>query len=158
MAFWTIKGEAASRRGVTSRDEIELALGADTPPALAIAALRQAAASRGAHALAEAVGEGLRAGGLPLARPYLETTTHRRILDLADQDSAVELALDRMRIIGHAYAEHEIEAELKRGDERVLDAVRSAIEALGDVRESDGSKLSRAMRHVAACACTASGG
>src|SRR5205823_1860371 len=120
MATWTIKGESAVVRGVTSRSEIELQLAPDMPPAMAIGALRQAAQSRGAPALAEAVGEALRVGGLPLAMPYLETTTERRILDLERKDAHVELALDRMAIVGHAYVELEIEAELKKGSEAVL--------------------------------------
>jgi inorganic triphosphatase YgiF len=67
----------------------------------------------------------------------------------------VELALDRVRLLGHKYEEVEIEAELKRGDEQALEAVRTAIEALGAVSESNGSKLSRAMAHLQACACAA---
>jgi inorganic triphosphatase YgiF len=63
------------------------------------------------------------------------------------------LALDRMTIVGHEYAEEEIEAELKRGDEAALSAARDAIEALGEVRESEGSKLSRAVAHVRECRC-----
>jgi inorganic triphosphatase YgiF len=70
-----------------------------------------------------------------------------------DGDLQVELALDRMHIVGHDYSEVEIEAELKRGDAAVLDDVREAIESLGEVRESEGSKLSRAMHHLSACRC-----
>jgi inorganic triphosphatase YgiF len=156
MATWTLKADAEAVRGVLSRAEIELQLGADMPPALAIGALQQAAQQRGAAALAEAVADALAAGGLPLPKPFLETETRRGIVDLvaAARGWSVELALDRMRLLGHAYAEVEIEAELKRGDEAALDAVRLAIEALGEVRESHGSKLSRALTHLAACQCT----
>jgi inorganic triphosphatase YgiF len=74
-------------------------------------------------------------------------------VDLVANHAEVELALDRMRVAHHDYAEVEIEAELKRGDATALDTVRQAIESLGEVRESDGSKLSRAMAHVADCRC-----
>jgi inorganic triphosphatase YgiF len=90
-----------------------------------------------------------------LARPFLELETDRTILDLESRANKVELALDRVRLLGHKYEEVEIEAELKRGDEAALDSVRSAIEAVGQVRESNGSKLSRAMAHLQACDCAA---
>ena len=154
MAVWTIKGDAETLGGVSTRSEIELTLAPDMPPALAIGALRAAARSRGARALAESVGEALRVGGLPLAEPFVETVTHRRIVDLAAPSTEVELALDHVRVVGHDYSEFEIEAELKTGEPAVLDEVRAAIEAIGSVRESDGSKLSRAMRHVSACRCS----
>ncbi|MBV9581589.1 MAG: CYTH domain-containing protein, partial [Chloroflexi bacterium] len=94
-----------------------------------------------------------------LAQPFLETETDRRIVDLEipERGWQVELALDRMRVIGHAYAEIEIEAELKAGDEAALAAARAAIEALGTVHESKGSKLSRAAEHVAHCDCRVAG-
>ncbi|HEY1297360.1 MAG TPA: CYTH domain-containing protein [Chloroflexota bacterium] len=153
-ATWSIKGEAERAGGVASRSEIELQLEADTPPALALEALRAAARSRGALGLAEAVDTAL-AAGLPLAQPFLETETDRRIVDLEEPARGwqVELALDRMHVVGHDYAEIEIEAELKRGDDAALTAAREAIEALGPVRESEGSKLSRAADHVANCDC-----
>ena len=153
LARWTIKGDAERLGGVSTRDEIEISLAADTPPALAISTLHEAAAQRGAGALAEALADALRIGGPPLAEPFLETATDRRTVDLVDGDREVELALDRMRIIGHDYAETEIEAELKHGDAAALDEVRGAIEAIGDVRESEGSKLSRAVEHVRDCDC-----
>ena len=152
LARWTIKGDAESLGGVTTRDEIEVSLAADTPPAMAISTLREAAAHRGAGALAEAVADALRKGP-PLPEPYLETATDRRIVDLVDGSRKVELALDRMRIVGHDYAESEIEAELKQGDDAALAEVRAAIEATGAVRESEGSKLSRAVEHVRGCDC-----
>ncbi len=155
LARWTIKGEAEHLGAVATRAEIELALDADLPPAMALSTLRAAAASRGALALAEAVGAALATGGLPLPKPVVETQTDRGIIDLTARDGEwlVELALDRMRIVGHDYAEEEIEAELKRGDEQALAVVRKAIEALGAVRESEGSKLSRALAHVRDCTC-----
>src|SRR5579864_3874979 len=155
LARWTIKGDAQHVGGVATRAEIELALDADMPPAMALSTLRSAAASRGASALAEAVGAALSAGGLPLAEPFVETQTDREILDLSARagEWLVELALDHVTIVGHAYAEEEIEAELKRGDEAALAAAREAIEALGSVRESEGSKLSRAVAHVRNCDC-----
>jgi inorganic triphosphatase YgiF len=90
---------------------------------------------------------------MPLARPFLETQTDRTILDLVSSERgwSVELALDRVQLVGHRYSELEIEAELKRGDEAALEAAREAITALGQVTESHGSKLSRAMAHLAAC-------
>ena len=92
----------------------------------------------------------------PPPHPYLETETDRRIVDLAEPSRGwqVELALDRMRIVGHDYSDIEIEAELKRGDDAALAAIRVAIEALGQVRESQSSKLGRATAHVAACNCS----
>jgi inorganic triphosphatase YgiF len=153
LARWTIKGDSKHVGGVASRSEIELQLDADMPPAMALSTLRAAARSRGAVALAEAVDAALNAGGLPLAKPFLETETERRIVDLVDGDCVIELALDRVRIVGHQYAEIEIEAELKRGDESALVAAREAIEALGEVRDSEGSKLSRAVAHIDACDC-----
>jgi inorganic triphosphatase YgiF len=85
----------------------------------------------------------------------LETHTERRILDLeaADRGWAAELALDRVRLVGHGYAEVEVEVELKRGSEEALDAARVAISAMGEVAESSGSKLSRALAHVRDCHC-----
>jgi inorganic triphosphatase YgiF len=68
----------------------------------------------------------------------------------------VELALDEVWLVGHPAAhELEIEAELKRGEDAALVAARQAIEAVGAVVESDGSKLSRALRHLARCDCDA---
>lgn len=147
MAMWSIKGDAHHVGAVASRSEIELRLDADMPPALALSALRDAARTRGASALAEAVTDALASGGLPLAKPVLETRTDRHILDLEDagHDWLVELALDRMHLVGGHYAEVEIEAELKRGDEAALDSVHQAIASLGAVTPSVGSKLSRAL-------------
>jgi inorganic triphosphatase YgiF len=115
--------------------------------------LRDAARSRGAPVVAEAVADAQASGGLPLAQPYLETETDRTILDLEapERNWSIELALDRMQLIGHRYADIEIEAELKRGDESALEAAREAITALGEVRESEASKLSRAKRHIEQC-------
>ena len=102
--------------------------------------------------------DALRSDGLPLARPYVETKTDRRILDLEAPARGwkVELALDRMRLLGHDYADVEIEAELKRGDLDALEAARQAIASLGDVRPSGASKLSRALAHLASCNCAPS--
>jgi inorganic triphosphatase YgiF len=153
LATWTLKADGELARGVSTRTEIELQLDPDTPPMLAIDALRQAARQRNAVALAEVVGDALAVGGQPLASPFLETETDRTILDLeaADRGWSVELALDRVRLLGHAYTELEIEAELKQGDEAALEGVRQEIEAFGSIRESKGSKLSRAMAHVSGC-------
>jgi len=157
LATWSIKGDAEHVGGVASRSEIELQLDPDTPPALALETLRAAARSRGARSLAEDVDAALRQGQ-PLSRPFLETETDRHIVDLEEPSRGwqVELALDRMRIIGHDYAEIEIEAELKRGEEAALTAAREAIEGLGAVRESKGSKLSRAAAHLRNCGCARS--
>ena len=158
MATWTLKAEGELFRGVVTRPEIELQLGADMPPGLAIGALRQAAQQRGAAALAEQVGDALASGPLPLAKPYLELETERRILDLkADTEGwATELTLDLVRLVGHArYLEREIEVELKRGNDASLDAARRAIETVGEVKESHGSKLSRAFDHLQRCRCSA---
>jgi inorganic triphosphatase YgiF len=154
MATWSIKGDAQHLGGVATRSEIELVLDAETSPGMALGALRDAARTRGAAPLAEAVTEAL-ATGLPRATPFLETRTDRRIVDLVapGTDWQVELALDQMEVVGHQYAEVEIEAELKHGDPAALDAAREAIAALGEVRESEGSKLSRAAAHVAHCDC-----
>jgi inorganic triphosphatase YgiF len=155
LATWSLKADATFLRGVATRTEIELQLDPDLAPVLALGALRQAARQRGATALAKKIGDALTNDRMPLRTPFLEMQTERTILDLeaAAQGWAVELALDHVRLLGHDYAELEIEAELKRGDEAALDSVRGAIETLGRVRESDGSKLSRAMAHLAACQC-----
>jgi inorganic triphosphatase YgiF len=147
LAMWTIKGDARHVGAIATRSEIELQLDADTAPALALSALRDAARSRGAGALAEAVADALASGGLPLAAPVLETRTDRRILDLEERAHSwqVELALDRMELVGHSYREVEIEAELKRGDAAALEIVHQAISQLGEVGPSEGSKLSRAL-------------
>ena len=158
MAIWSLKSDAKVLRGVTTRSEIELQLDADLAPMLALGTLRQVAHQRGAAALAEEIADALSGGGPPLAKPFLELHTDRTILDLESTTRgwSVELALDRVRLLGHNYTEVEIEAELKRGDEQALDSVRRAIEALGTVQESDGSKLSRATAHVQACHCARS--
>jgi inorganic triphosphatase YgiF len=158
LATWTLKAEGELVKGVATRPEIELQLGADMPPALALDALRQAAAQRGAAVLAEQVGDAVSSGSLPLATPVVETETERRILELRADDHGwqAELALDSVRLIGHPdFAEIEIEVELKRGNEAALEAARSAIEAIASVRESVGSKLSRALDHVEVCGCSA---
>ena len=158
MATWTLKADSKLEGGVATRLEIELQLDAELAPALVIGVLRDAARSRGASALAEAVSDALRSDGLPLARPYVETETDRRILDLEAPARGwkVELALDRMRLLGHNYADVEIEAELKHGDLDALDAARQAVASLGEVRPSEASKLSRALAHLASCNCAPS--
>lgn len=150
QATWSLKADGELVGGMATRSEIELQLDPDLAPALAIGALKDAARTRGAAALAEAVQDALATGGLPRATPLLETETDRRILDLEEpqQGWAVELALDRMRLIDHNYADLEIEAELKRGDPEALDIVRQAIRELGEVRDSKGSKLSRALAQL----------
>jgi inorganic triphosphatase YgiF len=155
MATWSLKGNGTHAAGVATRTEIELQLEPDMAPALALSALGQAARQRGATVLAEELADALANGGLPLATPFLETQTERTIVDLesARRGWAIELALDRVRLLGHAYHEQEIEAELKAGDEAAFEAVRQAIAALGNVSESRGSKLSRALAHLASCTC-----
>jgi inorganic triphosphatase YgiF len=155
MAIWSLKSDAKVLRGVTTRSEIEVQLDPDMAPTLALGTLRQVARQRGALALAEEIGDALSGGGPPLAQPFLELQTDRTILDLesAARGWSVELALDRVQLLGHDYAEVEIEAELKRGDESALESIRRAINALGHLRESNGSKLSRAFAHLQACDC-----
>jgi inorganic triphosphatase YgiF len=155
LAAWTLKADGQRSQGVAIRTEIELHLDPDMPPIMALSALRQAARQRGAVALSEALGEALATGGLPLAQPVLETETERAVADLtaSAQGWEIELALDHVRMPGHDYAEVEIEAELKRGDLAALTAIRQAIEALGTVRESEGTKLSRALAHERQCQC-----
>jgi inorganic triphosphatase YgiF len=155
LAAWTIKGDARQIGAMASRSEIELLLDPDMAPALALSTLRDTAASRGASALADAVAGALAAGGPPLGKPILETRTDRRIvnLEVPGRDWQVELALDRMEVVDHAYRDVEIEAELKRGDEAALAEVESAIRGIGKVHESKGSKLGRAQAHVESCNC-----
>jgi inorganic triphosphatase YgiF len=139
---------------VASRSEIELQLDADTPPAMAVGLLRQAAQERGAPALAEQVANALASSPPPLAHPYLSLRTERRAHDLeaATEGWRAELALDQVRMTGHGqYAQAEIEVELKRGPDAALDAARVAIEALGPVSESAGSKLSQGIAHSERC-------
>ena len=138
LATWTVKSEGELLRGVATRPEIELQLRDDTPPMLALGALMQAARQRGAA---------------PLAQPYLELVTQRRILDLQDaSDTQLELALDVVCLEDHpSHVEHEIEVELRRGDEAALEVARAAIAELGRVHDGQGSKLSRALDHVRTC-------
>jgi inorganic triphosphatase YgiF len=153
LATWTLKAgddQFPRVRGIATRTEIELQLDPHMPPALALGALRTAARQRGAVALAELLDDVLTQRELPLARPMLELETDRVAADLeaAARGWEVELALDRVQMIGHGHREVEIEVELKRGDEAALDSTRQAIEALGPVRESDGTKLSRAIAYL----------
>jgi inorganic triphosphatase YgiF len=150
MARWTLKANGELVGGLANRVEIELALDPELVPALAIGTLRDAARSRGAVALAETVDDALARGGLPTAQPFVETETDRTIIDLEEPNRGwrVELALDRMRVLGTDYADVEIEAELKRGDDEALASVRRAIAELGETRDSRESKLSRALRQV----------
>jgi inorganic triphosphatase YgiF len=157
LATWSLKASAKVLRGVATRTEIELLLDPDLAPVLALGALRQAARQRGATALADEIDDALRTGGpnTPSAEPFLELQTDRTILDLEGPERgwSVELALDRVCLVGHDHAEVEIEAELKRGDEAALEAARRAIAALGPVHDSNGTKLGRAVAHLAACHC-----
>jgi inorganic triphosphatase YgiF len=157
LATWTLKSEGEMLRGVATRPEIELQLRDDTPPIMALSALSQAARQRGAGALQEEVADAMRGSPPPLAAPFLELVTDRRILDLQDaqdaQDVELELSLDHVRLAGHPrHVEHEIEVELRRGDEAALESARTAIAELGSVQDGQGSKLSRALDHVRACA------
>jgi inorganic triphosphatase YgiF len=152
LATWSLKAgdeQFPHVRGIATRSEIELQLDPDMPPALALGALRTTARQRGAVALAELVGDALAQRELPLARPMFELETNRTAEDLEAEAHgwAVELALDRVQMVGHEYREVEIEVELKQGDEAALDSARQAIEALGPIRESDGTKLSRALAY-----------
>lgn len=158
LATWSLKADGTQSAGVATRTEIELQLDPDMAPALALSALGQAARQRGATVVAEQLADALANGGLPLAAPFLETETERSVVDLesVQRGWAIELALDRVRMLGHDYQELEVEAELKSGDEAAFESVRSAIEQLGHVRESEGSKLSRAIAHLANCSCRSS--
>jgi len=150
-AIWTVKAEGDLVRGIASRPEVEVHLSRLMAPALVIGLLRQAARERGAPVLTEHIGDALSDGLLPLPKPFLELETDRWVLDLeaAEQGWQAELALDRVGLLGHArYEDREIEVELKRGDDAALDAARAAIEAEGEVRESHGSKLSRALDYI----------
>jgi inorganic triphosphatase YgiF len=156
MALWTLKAEGELFRGIASRPEVEMQLDGDLPPALAVGVLGQGARERGSPALAEQLADALAGSPLPRPDPYLELETDRRLLELRASEPGweAELALDRVQLLGHpAFGELEIEVELKRGDERALEAARGAIVALGAVRESDGTKLTRALSHLASCHC-----
>ncbi|MBV9357905.1 MAG: hypothetical protein JO023_20540 [Chloroflexi bacterium] len=83
--------------------------------------------------------------------------TDRRLAELGSpgQEGQAELALDRVTLVGHPdYCDREIEVELKRGEESLLSAARAALEAIGEVSESDGSKLSRALAYLARVAAS----
>ena len=153
LATWTLKSEGELVRGIASRPEVELRLRDDMPPMMALGALTQAARQRGAAALAEEVADAMVGSPPPLARPFVEMVTDRRVLDLRDTHGAeLELALDEVRLEDHrAYVEQEIEAELRRGEESALEVARAAIAELGRVHDSQGSKLSRALDHLRAC-------
>jgi triphosphatase len=153
IATWTLKGEGEMLRGIATRPEIELHLREDTAPVLALGALTQAARERGAAPLAEEVEDAMRGSPPPLAQPFLELVTERRLLDLTDAHAVeLEVALDQVRLEGHpTHAEDEVEVELRRGDAAALEVARAAIAQLGGVREGQGSKLSRALDHLRAC-------
>lgn len=160
LATWTLKAGGQVLGGVATRPEVEVQLEAETPPVLALQVLLAAARQRGAAALAEQVADALAtADRPPLGAPVIETFTHRVLRDLesAERGWRAELALDRVRLLGHAYAETEIEVELHQGDLAALEAAREAIAALGEARASEGSKLSRALDHARACTCAARG-
>ncbi len=147
QAIWTTKGPSTASAGVTSRPEIEVTLDPETPVAQAIGLLARAARERGAPLIADALRD---APPLP-TEPRLELTTDRRLAELrpAEHDAWAELALDRVTLVGHPdYCDREIEVELKRGEESLLSTARTAIEAVGEVSESDGSKLSRALAYL----------
>ena len=149
---WTVKGEGELLRGVASRPEVEVQLQPDTPPLMALGILRQ----RAPRALAEELSDALTGSPPPRGDPFLELDTERRIVDLVDPDSVLELALDEVRLVGHpAYIEQEIEVELRRGHAEAIDMARAALEQLGAVAESEGHKLSRALAHLRACDCSA---
>jgi len=150
-AAWTIKGPGTNKAGVASRPEIEVELSRLMAPAQALDILRQAARERGAPVLAEQVADALADGSQPQSRPYLEMETERWALELANDEAGwqAELALDTVGIIGRPrYEDFEIEVELYLGDDEALTAAREAIEAIGEVRESNGSKLSRAIDYI----------
>lgn len=156
LAIWTVKGPGGWRTGVTSRPEIELRLDADMAPLLVVHSLRLTARERGAAELAARLTDALNGSPPPLAQPYLEIETDRRVVDLeaAAAGWQAEMALDRVRLVNHPrHEELEIEVEVRKGGDELLSAARAAIEALGPVAESDGSKLSRASAHLAACDC-----
>ncbi len=151
LAVWTLKGEGSTQGGVATRPEIEVWLDEDMPPALALSTLGQAARARGAVALAETLADALRGSPPVLARPFLELEAERRLVELhvPAHGWRVGLALDRVTLpLDPAYLDVEIEAELWAGEEAVLEAIRAAIEQLGTVRASVGTKLSRAMAHL----------
>lgn len=154
LTTWTLKSDGQTLRGIATRPEIELQLREDTPPVIALGALSQAARQRGAAPLAEEVGDAMRASPPPLAEPFLEMVTQRRIVDLRDAaGSELELALDSVCLAGHpGYGEQEIEVELRRGEESALEVARDAISKLGRVEDGQGSKLTRALEHVHSCA------
>jgi inorganic triphosphatase YgiF len=150
LATWTLKGEGDQLGGLATRPEVELRLREDMPPGMALEVLAQAARQRGAAALAEEAADALVGSRPPLAEPFLELVTHRRILDLRDSQGAqLELALDSVQLVGHPdRVEYEIEVELRRGDEAALEVARAAIAELGNVRDGQGSKLSRALDYL----------
>jgi inorganic triphosphatase YgiF len=149
LATWSLKAEGELFRGIATRPEIEVRLDQDMAPALVIGTLQQAARLRGAVALAEQVGDALAEGGLPLARPFIDLHAERLVRLLRSGEWECELALDTVHLPAQPdYVEWEIEVELKRGDEAALEAARAAIEALGAVSESHGTKLSRALDYV----------
>lgn len=156
LATWTLKGPGRWSDGVTSHPEIEVQLDGGTAPLIVAGVLRQTARERGAPVLAERLGDALAASPPPAAQPYLEIETDRRVVDLEapPQNWQAEMALDRVRLVGHPeFREREIEVEVRRGGDGLLDAARAGIAELGPVQYSKGSKLARAAAHVAACHC-----
>ena len=150
LATWTLKGEGQVSGGVASRPEVEVVLDAETPPMLALSVLRETARGRGAAALAEQLADALVGSPPPLVTPMFELDADRRLADLEAPAFGwrLELALDRVRLVGFpAYLDLEIEVELNRGGDSALAAARAAIEDVGRVASSPGTKLSRALAY-----------
>lgn len=153
LATWTLKAEGLVSGSVASRPEIEVALDEDTPPPIALSVLEQAARSRGAADLAEQVHDALAGSPPPSRIPVVELDADRRLADLiaAEPGWQVELALDRVRIVGIPdYLDLEVEVELKSGDDATLEAAEAAIARIGPVTPSPSSKLSRALAYLGA--------
>jgi triphosphatase len=71
-------------------------------------------------------------------RTAFETRVERRIVDLRNRGTTIELALDEVHLMGDPdFALYEVEAEIKRGQRESLVAIAAHLEALpGLVRES----------------------
>ena len=153
------RGPAAGQRGRSRptasrcaawprRAEIELQLDADTPPALALGALREAARKRGARRAGRGGGDALAAGGPPLAKPFLETETDRRIVDLAKRSSAAGRSSWRSTACSSSATptrRSRSKPSSSAATKQRWTRSRRRSRALGEVRESDGTKLSRAL-------------
>jgi inorganic triphosphatase YgiF len=82
-------------------------------------------------------------------QPVLVLETDRRTLEVERGESRVEVALDRVTLPGVDFVEHEIEAELLRGNRGDLLGMQAALLSTGRTRPTSHGKRGRALRYLA---------